>query len=72
MLGDHRRRGRCYSEGRGAEGTASADCPVRARISRKEEDTMVTFDKAYKIAKRLKPNIDNGTEMADAFIFGSH
>lgn len=39
---------------------------------RREEDTMVTLEKAYKIAKRLKPNIDNGTEMSDAFIFGSH
>ena len=33
---------------------------------------MVTYEKAYKTAKRLKPNIDHCTEMTDAFIFGSH
>lgn len=33
---------------------------------------MMTYEKALKKAKKLKPNIDNCMEYSDAFVFGSH
>lgn len=31
---------------------------------------MITFEKAYEIAKQLKPNIDGCTEYENGFVFG--
>ncbi len=33
---------------------------------------MITYEEAYNKAKEIKPNIDNGMECENYYVFGSH